>query len=265
MNIAIINSSTVITDRDGQTMVNGLNMILPKFCRDWGLPVYTAVYVPRTNKSTKIVLKVSILDNSYIPGAIGYHDTSNNIPYGICFAKTILQRGGVPLYSPNSSLVTIAQVVSHEVFELLIDPHANSWWEIGDGQTLYARETCDPVQGNLVTVNALVRAATNTYSSTAKRAIITPEVRALVSFSDWVLPAWSQYQNKTGPFNNNNTLKAPFALDKGGYVIKIIGGSAGYVLGMNFSSQLGEIRKAEIFDDKRGSKRMSSIPHTVSP
>ena len=149
--LAIINSSTVVSDADGLIITAALNTLLPQFCKDWDLPKYTAMYIAK-GKQTSILLKVFLLDSSDIDGALGYHYETNNIPYGKCFAQTILDYGGVMLYSSDHSVQTFAQVVSHEVFELLGDHNANTWWDIGDGQTLYAAEACDPVQGNIVTV-----------------------------------------------------------------------------------------------------------------
>jgi hypothetical protein len=144
----------VVSDAEGVIITTALNTLLPQFCKDWDLPKYTAIYVAK-GKTTSILLKVFLLDTADVDGALGYHYETNNIPYGKCFAQTILDYGGVILYSSDSTVQTFAQVVSHEVFELLGDHNANTWWDVGDGQTLYAAEACDAVQGNIIVVNVV--------------------------------------------------------------------------------------------------------------
>jgi len=240
--IAIVNSSTVVTDTDGAIMTAALNILLPRFCKDWDLPRYTAVYVGK-GKQTSILLKVSLLDNAYIDGALGYHYETDNIPYGKCFAQTILDNGGVMLYSSDHSVQTVAQVLSHEVFELLGDHNANTWWDIGDGQTLYAAEACDPVQGNIVTVTITtkqtipVSVLKNRYN-TSTRLTVTK-----VGMSDWILPVWGDPQDTRGPYNYLRTLNAPFTIDSGGYAIQLNSGSVGHVFGMKFADDVTDAQR----------------------
>lgn len=236
--IAIVNVSTGVTDTDGQFIVDALNGVLPLFCGHWSLAKYTAVYVGKTAPTTTIPLKVFLMDNADIPNALGYHSLSNDVPYGKCFIKPLLKSGGVTLYSTNPKIQTFAQVVAHEVFELLVDPLCNTWWDIGDGKTLLAAETCDPVQGNVVLVNVIKNSKTTS-----------------VGMSDWILPSWTDPQRKTGPFNYMNTLKKPFSIDKGGYAIKMIGGGQGYVTGMMFGDGVSEAQRQLCESELTTSKR----------
>ena len=253
MSIAVINSSTLVSDADGQIMVTALNQILPQFCKDWTLPSYTAVYVGK-GKTTTIPIKVFILDTSDVQGALGYHDLSGDVPYGKCFAKTVLDDGGVILYSPFG-IPTLAQCVAHEVFELLVDPLCNGWWDIGDGQTLFARETCDPVESNTVVATIVITPANTVVDPKTRKIVTKPSVVQKVGLSDWILPAWSDPQNTTGPFNHLKTLKAPFTLDKGGYGIQMTGGSTGQVTAMKFGTAVTEAQKAKYSAKGRVSKR----------
>jgi hypothetical protein len=253
MSIAIINSSTLVSDTDGQLIVQGLNMLLPSFCKDWLLAPQQAIYIGK-GKQTNIPIKVYLLDNSDIEDVLGYHDISSNIPYGKCFVKTLLDDGGVILFGKN--VPTLAQVVSHEVFELLFDPYINLWWDIGDGRTLFASEVCDPVQSNVILVNITVTPMKKIFNNTTKKFINIPAVTQQIAFSDWILPAWSQRQNKKGPYNKLNTLKAPFTLDKGGYVIQITSGQFGQVTSMNFGENVTEHEKEVYSAHKRLVKRM---------
>lgn len=240
MSIAVINSSTVVSDADGQTMVIALNQILPRFCSDWRLPTYTAVYVGKRTTTT-IPIKIFILDTADIQDALGYHSLRSNVPYGKCFAKTVLDAGGAILYSPTG-LSTVAQVVAHEIFELLIDPQCNGWWDIGDGETLIARETADPVQGNDVIVQ-VTTPSKSVFDPKTRKTIKTPGVIRKVGLSDWILPAWANPQNTTGPFNYLKTLKAPFTLDSGGYTITITNAQQGQVFAMKCGSAVSEEQK----------------------
>ena len=252
--LAIVNSSTLVTDIQGNLIVKALNVLLPQFCKDWNIASTTATYIPK-GQTSKIPTKVFLLDSSDVQGALGYHDLSSNVPYGKCFAKTVVSDGGVILYSSNQMVPTFAQCVCHEVFELLVDPLCNRWWDIGDGQTLFASEVCDPVESNAVTVSVLVSPASSGYSTTQKKFVQIPAVYQNVGCSDWILPEWSNPQGK-GPFNHLNTLKAPFTLDKGGYAIQMTGGSAGQVMAMIVGSAVSHSRKATYSAKLRIGKRL---------
>ena len=241
MSIAIVNASTLVSDEIGSTIVSALNLVLPAFCQSWGLQPYTAVYIGK-DKATAIRLRVYILDLvGTKPTILAYHTVSDDTPYGVCFVKSVLAYGGTLIYSTSRSVPTLAQSISHEIFELLIDPNCNNWWDIGDGKTLIAKEVSDPVQANLLTVNVEISPEVKSYNIISKKTIIVkPAVNALVTLSDWVLPSWAIPQRKTGPFNFMNTLKGPFAVDKGGYVSTLTNGTSGQVKGMIFADDLSE-------------------------
>ena len=74
-----------------------------------------------------------------------------------------------------------------------------------------------------------------------------------VGLCDWVLPSWSNPKG-TGPFNHLNTLKAPFTLDKNGYIIKLTGGSSGNTVSLVFGSHVTEIQKQQYASKGRYSK-----------
>jgi hypothetical protein len=70
-----------------------------------------------------------MLDKTYYPGSLGYHsEKKKNIPYAKVFVKTILSYKGTILYSTNPAIPAVSETVSHEIFELLIDFNANTWW-----------------------------------------------------------------------------------------------------------------------------------------
>jgi len=255
MSIAVINSSTIVSDADGKTIVDAVNKILPQFCKDWKLPIYKVSYIAK-GKTTSEKIKIFIFDTSDVNYAYGYHEINDNTPSAKCFAKTVLDYGGSILYSPTGDQ-TLAQVVAHEIFELLIDPHCNSWWDIGDGQTLIARETCDPVQGNdiIVTVTTPSKVI---FNPKTRKSTKTAEVSKKVGLSDWILPEWSRPQNTTGPYNHLKTLTAPFTLDSGGYTITITNAEQGQVFAMKYGSAVTEEQKERYAKrSSRFSKRMT--------
>ena len=228
--VAIVNNSTIVTDKDGLTITNALNIILPQFCKDWSLEKTTCVYVPLKSTSS-VKLKIYLLDSADVKGALAYHDQRNDISYGKAFAKTVLENGGVMLYSSNPNIPTFAEAVCHELFEMLIDPCCNTWSMLADGTTLYAYEVCDPVQSNPLTVQVQT-GIKKTYTIHPSIPITknTPLYDS-VGLSDWVLPKWFDPQSKIGPYNHNNTLKAPLTIDKYGYVIQLVGGRSNTIFG----------------------------------
>jgi hypothetical protein len=232
--IAVINSSTTLSDTNGQYMVDALNKILPQFCSDWSIPSCTAVYVKK-GTSSSIDTKIFFLENSDSQGALAYHDLSNNKPYGRVFVQTILKYGPV-LFSSDSTKPTVAQCLAHEVFELLIDPYCNGWWMLPDNQTLYPSEVSDPVEGNIVPITL----SYTTTSTTFPIKQITNTVK--VGMSDWILPSWTNPQGKR-PFNHNNTLTAPFQLDTGGYEYVLSGGNTNIIYGRMASQYVKDTAK----------------------
>jgi len=205
-------------------MIQGFNKIFPQFAIDWNLKSSTII-LSKTIPSNAI-LRIYIMDNADVPGALGYHDEVNNIPYGKVFVNTIFRYGGVKFYSTNNTVPTVAQCFSHEIFEALVDPYCNNWWQTGDQASLYAGEVGDPVQGNVVTVSVN---GTN------------------INYSDWILPSWTNPQATKGPFNHLNTLKAPLTVAPGGYLIKMSAGSISYVFGKTMSDYM----KASAVNDDR--------------
>ena len=255
--IAIINQSTVVTDANGQFIVSAMNMILPTFCSDWNIPSVTAVYVG-LGKTTMIPLKVFLLDNADVDGALAYHDQTNDLPYGKAFAKTVLSYGGTLLYSTNPLVPTFAQSVCHEVFELLVDMYCNMWAMLPDYTTLYAYEVCDPVESNALTVNVLTTSVTKIGIKTTTTIVTTK-----VGLSDWVLPKWFDPQATRGPYNHNNTLTAPFTLSPYGYVIALEGGNVNYV----FGSKVSDEKKSDLAKDdlSKRAKPLAKTPPVPAP
>ena len=253
--IAIINQSSRVSKYQCAVMVSALNNVLPKFCKDWGLSNYIAVV---SNSFTKIPFKVFIVDGNLDTEYLGYHDNSPTNATAIGYVNTtpILNNGGV-LYSKNSH-PTIAQTLSHEIFEMLVDPLANLWAQSDEVGSLYAYESCDAVQNNVLVVNITV----NDNSSILKR-LSGKKISVPVGLSDWLLPAWFDPGNTIGPFNNKNTLKSPFTLDNNGYTIILKNNIVDYIFGKKINNDQKEI----ILNKRRISarfKKMTSVLQSES-
>jgi hypothetical protein len=233
----------MMSDSDGKSIVTAINVLLPQFCNDWGIKQVLTKYVAKgAAVPAGTPLRCYILDNSDVQGALGYHDQVSDIPYAKVFVKTILDYGGTILYSINPQTPTLAQTISHEVFEMIGDLNANIWWSDATGGTLYAAEVCDPVESNIVKV-------TITAANLAK---IT------IGISDWILPAWADPQSMRGPFNHNNTIKSPLTCDTRGYLITMTAGVISYVFASNMTAYTKAMLCQRII--KRGAMKLPATP-----
>ena len=207
--IYLVNKSSLVSDKDLTIINSALNIILPTFCISWSINLPKCQCIEKGKPIPSGGINIYVADAPDISGASSYHDEINDIPTGHVFVKVIFDNGG-GVFMGKASNTSVSQVISHEIFELLFDPICNSWWNSPDYSKFYAAEVCDPVQGNRIKIFA-----NNT----------------TVSMSDWILPAWADPQSKKGPYNYTNTLKAPFQLDKNGYIISCSSGNVSYIFG----------------------------------
>lgn len=131
-----------------------------------------------------------MLDTADQPGALGYHDEDGNeVAYARVFVKTALDDGQQP-----------SEVASHELLELVTDPHVNMTAPTADLKWLYAVEVGDPVQGNGYDVGM-------------------PEGRATgVIVADFTLQAYyDPTTHPDEPTSFRGSIKGPFALAPQGY------------------------------------------------
>ena len=232
--ILLVNESTVLSTNDVRTMSLGLNIALADFCYTWGIqPAQTYFPINGVTLSPMIpsvkTYTVTLSDLADISGAYGYHsDMSGNAKV---FAKTILDAGGGVLASTTSAL-SVAQVVSYEVFEMLSSTLCNSWWITPTGTYLYGGNVCDAVQGRAFTVMTEGHA---------------------VAISDYILPAWCIPGSTVGPYNKANTLTAPFTLTTGGYCIRVTFKSAtvSYVFGSGVPDSMKQSKNSSLVNDPR--------------
>jgi hypothetical protein len=188
--IAVINASTVVADRDAQAAVPALQKQVSRdFAAAWGIDAELS-FVPSGSQAPAGFWWLSILDNSDQAGALGYHDvTPDGLPLGKVFAGTDQQYG-------NNWTVT----ASHELLEMLADPEINlSVFVQADSSSgrIYAYEVCDACEADSLG-----------YPIDG------------IQVSDFVFPAWfeSSRQPNSTQFDYRNQITAPLQLLPGGYI-----------------------------------------------
>ena len=197
--IAVINSSTVLTDQQIQAAIPALQKQVHRdFAPAWGIDA-DLTFVPSGSKPAPGSWWLVILDNSDEAGALGYHDVTNEgLPLGKVFAKTDLT---------NGYIWTVT--ASHELLEMLGDPEINLTVFVQPSPSqgiLYAYEVCDACEADNFG-----------YKIDG------------VTVSDFVYPAWFESfrkQNST-QFDHKKHIHKPLQLLAGGYigVFDVTGGS----------------------------------------
>lgn len=186
--IAILNRSSAIADADAQHIVAALQaQIDHDFSPAWGLDAVLS-FVP-TGQTTGWQGKwnVLLLDHSDLNHAVGYHDlTPDGLPLGKVFVADDLKARALP-----------SVTLSHEVLEMLGDPHINLLVQdtTKPTPTIYAFENCDAVESDRLSYGI-----------------------GGVQVSDFVLPRYFDPGATSGPFDFKGHLSAPFALSPGGYM-----------------------------------------------
>lgn len=157
------------------------------------------VLLPSGMKPPVGAYHVILLDDADQAGALGWHDdeAGGKIPYSEVFVKTSRSDGADP-----------AEVLSHEVIEMLCDPFVDP---TSPRKTInprdnyyYIIEACDAVQGCGYDVGA-------------------PEGRKCgVTVADFCTPAWwtMDSAHSEGPFSFRNSVDKPFKLAPQGYISK---------------------------------------------
>lgn len=231
MLIAVINESSLVTNEEVRKMTGAVQKQMSwHVCPAWNSkPVTVAFYVDKTKVPSNAWL-VSILDNSTVAGALGYHSEDNDVIDAFIFVKPVLDNGGVVLHDPkNNQNVSVASVLSHEICEMFGDRFANFW---ADGPKItqgseYALELGDPVESD-------------SYD-------ITLTDGSLVSVSNFVLPSWfnPQATSMDFPFDYLKKLTKPFSMTKGGYMIVAAAGKVSQVFGEEMPKWKKELKTAK--------------------
>ena len=127
---------------------------------------------------------VLLLDNSDIPGDLGYHDADGSVPVAKVFVSDAINDG-----------LRWSVSASHEVLEMLADPNIDR--TVTRGRYTYALEVCDPVEDDSFGYDI-----------------------AGVTMSAFVKPAWFGIGPNVRDFcwPKIMQINAPFVLAYGGYI-----------------------------------------------
>jgi hypothetical protein len=172
--ILVVNQSTLVTDEQIQDALPAFQLAVT---RDFA-PVWGTDATLTTDPATADAWTVTITDEPDVLFAAGYHYLDHGRPAAKVFADSMPWQ----------------LVLTHELFEMLVDPWLNrsvrahgKWWLV---------EVGDPVE-------------TRSYQ--------LPSASGLpVSISDFVTPAWYRPGTR-GPFDHNLHVKRPLQLLAGGY------------------------------------------------
>ena len=188
--IAIINSSTVLTDAQVQAAIPGLQTQIHRdFAPAWGTDA-DLTFVPSGSTPAPGAWWLVILDTSDQAGALGYHDVTNEgLPLGKVFAKSDIDNGYVWTVT-----------ASHELLEMLGDPEIDlTVFVQADPQSgsLYAYEVCDACEADQ-------------FGYDIDRTLVT----------DFVFPSWFESFRAPGStqFDFQRKIGKPFELLPGGYI-----------------------------------------------
>ena len=214
-NYTLYNLSTVVNNTNLQNMTKAINNYLITVCADWNLNPIQLVISTYNSRNPLLNNSIFIYDDTDQESALGYHYETSGKAIGRVFARTILNYGGVMLYS-NTYTFTVAQCLAHELLEMIGNPETNKW-ALDNYGNMWAYELCDPVESNLI--------------------VYTLPGNIKVGLSDYVLPLWFSPDSIYGPFNKKNTLSYPFQIDSGGYalVIEDVSGDIIDVYGMGIT------------------------------
>jgi hypothetical protein len=188
--VAIINSSTVLTDAQVQAAVPALQTQVHRdFAPVWGTDA-DLTFVPSGATPAAGAWWLVILDSSDQAGALGYHDvTSEGLPLGKVFAQSDIVNG-----------YAWSVTASHELLEMLGDPEINlTVFLQPDAQSgsLYAYEVCDACEAD-------------NFGYKIDSTLV----------SDFVFPSWFESFRAAGStqFDFQGKISKPFELLQGGYI-----------------------------------------------
>jgi hypothetical protein len=187
LQIAVINESSAISDRDVQGMIpafstqwnNQLNVV-------WGVGAAHFSFIPKGSAPPAGSWWVVFLDDSDQADALAYHDlTDEGLPISKVFVKTI-----------QADKASVSVGASHEICEMAVDPWLNSAYQDSQG-TFWAGEVCDPVEDD-------------EYGYEIGGVLVT----------DFVTPNWFGHQNAVGPIDYRQRTHETFEVLSGGYAQK---------------------------------------------
>ena len=187
LQLAVINQSTAISDADIQNMIPAFQQQWNTDLQGiWGVDTSNFQFVPQGQSPPAGSWWVVFLDSSDAPGALAYHDLTNEgLPLSKVFVKTIL-----------ADKANISVGATHELCEMAVDPWLNSAYQDPDG-VFWAGEVCDPVEDDQ-------------YGYKVGATLVT----------DFVTPNWFAHKNAVGTIDFKGHATAPFEVLTGGYAQK---------------------------------------------
>lgn len=178
--LSFINQFSRVTDSEVRRYCQAQGV---QFARDvspiWG--ICPGVEFAASGTHTEGASPAWLTDTLDVDGALGYHDEDKD---GVVYIKV----ADIPGYDWRTT-------ASHECLEVKGDSPANMWALGPDGQTMFAYELADPVEGDVYEVDG-------------------------VPMSNFVFPAWFDPNAARGSrFDFMGKLSAPFTMTAGGYMI----------------------------------------------
>lgn len=187
LQIAVINESNAISDRDVQGMIsafsaqwnNDLNAV-------WGVGAAQFSFFSKGSPPPSGTWWVVFLDDSQQADTLAYHDlTDEGLPISKVFVKTI-----------QADHASVSVGATHEICEMAVDPWLNSAYQ-DSGGAFWAGEVCDPVEDDQ-------------YGYEIGGVLVT----------DFVTPNWFGHQNAVGPIDSRRQTSKAFEVLTGGYAQK---------------------------------------------
>ena len=232
----VVNKSSCVTDAETAAMVAAQARELPSFCAAYNMPPVELRMLGKTRDTASDCLEackasgathaILLVDtDEEAEGAAGFHaevagGETGAIPYAKILAATVLEGGGAVVLFKDEKTPTVAQCMSHELYEMLVDLGANRYAQTPAGDFV-ALETADPVQDHVVVVD--VDGTT-------------------VGLSNYVFPAYFDPLNTRGPFDRLLKLKEPFSMSSGGYLIKVECGRSFQVFGKSVPAWMRSLK-----------------------
>jgi hypothetical protein len=179
----VVNNSSVVGDAELADDLPAFQAGVEDFERSWG----GSVQLVLTDAAPARAWTIKLLDDADVVGALGYHSMERGVPYARVFAKTSADYG-------FNWTVTF----THEVFELLADPHINR--AVLVKQLFYLVEVADPVEAEQ-------------FAYTHPAASGAP-----VAISDFVTDLWYRRGLRRGSFDFTGQVRHSLQLLTGGYV-----------------------------------------------
>jgi hypothetical protein len=205
MNIALINNSTALSDKEVQRIAEACDLQLRRDVAPvWDIKHPIRVTTTHSDGDYPFFLVDEIPEEK---DALAYHYVQNNgVPAGKIGVKTTLDAGE-----------TVSSATSHEAVELQCDIFCASWSYSSRLQCLVATEACDPVQADVYPIEV---------------------GGGNVEVSNFVTPAYFADDPLGKPLDHLGKLDKTFAIARGGYQIRMKGGRVDNVYGEDFSEKV---------------------------